>query len=43
MFALLERFFMNYVIFLDIFKLSQVTSTKADKSNEGEPTDGNLK
>ena len=34
---------MNYVIFLDIFQLSQVASTKADKSNEGKPMDGNLK
>ena len=34
---------MNCAIFLDIFKLSHVASTKADKSNEGEPMDGNLK
>ena len=34
---------MNYVIFLDIFKLSHVASTKADKTNKGEPMDGNLK
>ena len=34
---------MNYVIFLDIFKLSQVASTKTDKSNKGEPMGGNLK
>ena len=33
---------MNCVIFLDIFKLLHVAS-KADKSNEGEPMDGNLK
>ena len=34
---------MNYVIFLDICKLSHVASTKEDKSNEGESIDGNLK
>ena len=32
---------MKYAIFLDIFKLSYVASTKA--LNEGEPMDGNLK
>ena len=31
---------MNCVIFLDIFKLLHVASTKAHKSNEGEPIYG---
>ena len=35
--------FMKYAIFLDICKFSHVASTKEDKSNEGEPMDGNLK
>ena len=34
-----EHFFTNYAIFLDIFKLSHVTSS----INEGEPMDGDLK
>ena len=34
-----EHFFMNYAIFLDIFKLSHVTSS----INEGKPMDGDLK
>ena len=34
---------MKYAIFLDICKFSHVASTKEDKSNEGEPMDGNLK
>ena len=34
---------MNDVIFLDVFKLSYIASTKADKSNKGKPKDGNLK
>ena len=34
---------MKYAIFLDICKFSHIASTKEDKSNEGEPMDGNLK
>ena len=33
---------MNYATFLDMCKLSHIASTKEDKSNEGEPMDGNL-
>ena len=33
---------MNYATFLDMCKLSHIVSTKEDKSNEGEPMDGNL-
>ena len=33
---------MNYATFLDMCKLSHIASTKEDKSNEGEPLDGNL-